>query len=126
MSRKIICGEITNKREYIWLDTPIEIFRKAVSFRLLDDFTVYTNNPQLVEALEVLCGEDNVSIYIKLNGKCTEVSFSEAYHYLGDVYDIINRIRFHQEILEDFGEVCDFDYYQNQIKEYEDKWGDLG
>ena len=56
MTKKIICGEIRED----FMDTPINIFKKAVELSKIDSFTVKTNNPQLVEALEVLCGEKKI------------------------------------------------------------------
>ena len=87
--KSIIVGEISED----YYSTPIYIFKKAIELSKQDEFQVHTNNPQLVEALEVLCGEDNVKVYLTLNGLCKRITFLEAYNYLGDVYDIIDRIR---------------------------------
>lgn len=121
MTNKIFVGEVEEQ----YFGTPIDIFKEAIGLytKRNEDFEVYTNNPQFVEALEVLCGENNIDIYIILDGVNYEVSFQKAYDYLGDVYDIINSIRFSKTLKEE-----EDDYYSditlvfNDIKEYEDKW----
>ena len=121
MSKKnIYIGEIG---EESYTDTPIEIFKIATVLAKQDDFDVFTNNPQFVEALEVLCGEDDISVYLLLDGKYEELDFFQAYNYLGDVYDIINALRFHVEILDDYNHGYeDEDFIEDSIIEYEEKW----
>ena len=113
--KKIIIGEINNESFH---GTPIDIFKWAILLSKQDVFIVYTNNPQLVEALEVLCGEDNVDVYLKLHFKYTKLSFWEAYNYLGDVYDFIDYIRGMRYV---GGKITDNDLYK-QINEYNEKY----
>ena len=110
----ILIGEI---KEDI-LDTPINVFKKAIELSKQDKWVVRTNYPQLVEALEVLCGEDDIDVYLVYDDKLHELEFIEAYGYLGDVYHIINSIRFLKDIC-----LEDADYELSEyIKEYEEKW----
>lgn len=118
MVKKIIVGEI---EDYFWDDDrnpPVKLFKKACEMSKWEDWILYTNNPQFIEALEVLCGENNIEIYLRLNGKCKEVDFYDAYNYLGDVYDIINRIRLRKDLDK---EITD-EWISNQIKDYKRKY----
>lgn len=117
MVKEIFVGEI-KYNAFELLGTPIELFKKAYQISKLDSWSIFTNNPQFIEALEVLCGEENIKIYLKLNGKCEEVSFFEAYNYLGDVYDIINRIRIKKDL---GGDITD-EWINYQVKKYNEKY----
>lgn len=100
------------------MDTPINIFKKAVELSKTDSFTVETNNPQLVEALEVLCGEKNIVFIIRSGGENYQQDTAMAvYEYLGDVYDIINSLRFQQELDMQITDKC----IEDEINEYEAK-----
>lgn len=120
MVKEIVVGEI-KYNAFELLDTPIELFKKAYEISKLDSWSIFTNNPQFIEALEVLCGEENIKIYLKLNGKCEEVDFFEAYNYLGDVYDIINRIRIKKDL---GGDITD-EWVSYQVKKYNEKYLEL-
>ena len=116
--KSIIIG---NVREEFY-DSPIRMFEMAVRLSKQNDFTVRSNNAQFIEALEVLNGEENVIVCVQTYhnpSKLVEISFQEAYNYLGDVYDIINTIRFTKEICDD--KLSDDDLI-NEIKEYREKW----
>lgn len=118
MDRQIICGEI----EETFTDTPIEIFKKAVQLSAIENWTIKTNNPQLVEALEVLCGEETIRYFIYLDGEyCEQEKAMDIYNYLGDVYDIINSLRFQRELDDDFDILSKEEYIQKEINEYEIK-----
>ena len=113
--KKIIIGEI--KEQYN--NTPINIFKKAVEISKQHSFEVHTNNPQLVEALEVLCGEDNINIFLKReNSELEEMNILEAYDYLGDVYDIIDYLRCYKLLEENIND----NVFEEQISKYEKKW----
>lgn len=107
--------------------TPIEIFEKAVKLSKQKNFTVYTNNPQFVEALEVLCGENNIEIFRRIDGRDIEIDFQTAYNYLGDVYDIINCLRFDKQLkLGHDEDNCYYDEWETiekEIIDYKRKWG---
>lgn len=91
VNKIIIIGDIWE--QYVQY-TPIEIFEQAITLSINKGFIVQTNNPQFIEALEVLCGEKDIDIYIQLKNKeKKKISFLTAYDYLGDVYDIIDEIR---------------------------------
>lgn len=114
MAKEIICGEI---HETI-MDTPINVFKKALELSKEEDFSIETNNPQFVEALEVLCGEENIDYYFFLNGEfIKEESVKQVYDYLGEVYNIINTIRF----CDDIDCPADEESILEEIKEYEMK-----
>lgn len=118
MDRQIICGEI----EETFTDTPIEIFKKAVQLSAIENWTVKTNNPQLVEALEVLCSEETIKYFIYLNGEyCEQERAMDIYNYLGDVYDIINSLRAQRNLADDFDIPLNKEYIQKEIDEYEIK-----
>lgn len=118
MDRQIICGEI----EETFTDTPIEIFKKAVQLSAIENWIVKTNNPQLVEALEVLCGEETIKYFIYLNDEyCEQEKAMDIYNYLGDVYDIINSLRFQRDLADDFDILSRKECIQKEINEYEMK-----
>lgn len=124
MNKIIIIGSINES----FKGTPSQLFKRAVELSKQEDFVVYTNNPQFVEALEVLCGANNVKIYIHLEGKYIEVDFFTAYNYLGDIYDTINAIRFKKQIKhvdEDDIPFNDYEFLENEINEYEEKYSNM-
>ena len=115
MSKKIIIGNVREE----FTGSPSSIFQMAVRLSKEKDFTVSSNNPQFIEALEVLCGEENVSVFFKsynASFKLVELTFQEAYDYLGEVYDIIYRIRW------DSSGEPDYDRISEGIMEYNKKW----
>lgn len=116
--KKIIIGDVHN--DYVH-KTPIQFFELAVELSKKKDFTVYTNNPQFVEALEVLCGENNINVYRKFKDRYDEISFKEAYDYLGDVYDIVDLIRFKRLDKDEYFD--DYEFIEQQIIDYKKKWG---
>ena len=120
MDRQIICGEI----EETLTGTPIEIFKKAVKLSKIENFRIKTNNPQFIEALEVLCGEENIRYFIYMNNEyCEQERAMDIYNYLGDVYDIINSLRFQRDLADEFDDSFTFDddKIQEEIDEYEIK-----
>ena len=121
--KKIILGEITDEIN----DTPINNFKYAIELSQQESFTVYTNNVQFLETLEVLCGEDNLNVYLKLNGECEEITCMDAYEYVGDIYSILNGIRFDRELQEDGTNkfVPKYNYINRLIKDYETKFKEL-
>lgn len=119
--KKIIIGNV--KEDFS--DTPINIFKKAIELSKQDKFILHTNNPLLVEAIEILCGEENITILLKHKYlHLEELDCIEAYNYLGDVYDILNGMRFLKEIKSDFDDDYELsdEYLEKEIKEYEEKW----
>lgn len=118
MTKRIIIG---NVREELY-DSPIRMFKMAVRLSKKDNWTVSTNNPQFIEALEVLCGEENIDVYFKEynSNKIKVITFQEAYDYLGDVYDIINSIRG-----DVFFDRLNDDDVVGEIRKYEEKWNGL-
>ena len=110
----IVVGDI--KEDF--LGTPIEVFEKAIDLSKEKNFCLHTNDAMFVEALEVLCGEKNISIFIKRGEKYTEVSFLVAYNYLGDVYDYVDKIR---GIKIARGKITD-DFLSKCVKDYEERW----
>lgn len=116
MSKIIVIGDII---EPSLAQMPIKLFKKAYDLSKQENWVEFTNNPQFVEALEVL--NDDVKIYLRLNGKNEEIDVSEAYDFLGDVYDIINRIR----IKKDLGGCITDEWIEHQIKEYDMRYMEL-
>lgn len=115
MTKKIIIGHIHECYHY---EPPIKTFEKAYQLSKQDDFEIYTNNPQLIEALEVLCGAENIEIYMWLKHKITKISETVAYDYLCDVYEIIDFLRGYSLAN---GKVTD-ELINQKIKEYEEKY----
>ena len=111
--KKIIIGDVHN--DYVH-KTPIQFFELAVKLSKKKQFIVHTNNPQFVEALEVLCGENNVNIYRKFGDRCDKICFKEAYDYLGDVYDIVDLIRLKREDNDTYFD--DYEFIKPQIIDY--------
>ena len=117
--KKIIIGEIKEETRY---DTPIELLKWAIQLSKEDEFSIQTNNPQLVEALGVLCGTDNVNVYLQLDDEIVEIGFEIAYEYLGEIYPILDLIR----IIKSDENTGDDDLLSlHMIKEYEDKYRNL-
>lgn len=121
MDKKIFVGDIEEETYY---GTPIELFKKAIEISKEECFIIETNNPQFVEALEVLCGEENIEFYICTDGHSCKVDrATEVYNYLDDVYNIINSLRFAIQLKDDFDEDYDFtDEILKEIEEYEIKY----
>lgn len=112
---KIIVGDFA---EETIKGTPSDVFKNAIRLSKEKEFEIHTNNPQLIEALELLCGEENIEIFLTQNNKMKRISFIEAYNYLGDIYDIINYMRFTKDL---DGEIS-YSIIDEEIKEYDDKW----
>lgn len=120
--KEIIIGQINF--EHIG-GTPIERFSKAIETSKKEDYTVYTNDPLVIEALEVLNGSENIKIkYKKKNGETVEIDFSEAYSYCGDIYRMINQVRFVRDLYEysfDREFKVDYEDLKDMINEYYEK-----
>ena len=108
MSKKIIIGDIIAdgcqtvdnvnyniNQQY----TPVDVFKEVVRlYKSKKDFILYTNNPQLIEAIEVLYTEGDeepdIELYLSVDTELIRLyDFREAYNYLGAPYDIIDTIR---------------------------------
>ena len=72
-----------------------------------------------MEALEVLCEEDEIIILLCSEESRFPINIQTAYNYLGDVYDIIDSIRVHQRLDE---EGITDEYIQHEIDEYNIKY----
>ena len=120
MTKRIIIGDLYNW-EINSKGTPISLFQKAYYMSKLERWCIHANDPQFVEALEVFCGEDNVEVYLKLNGKCKRISFQLAYDYLGDVYDFIDQIRGYK-IAHHLTKYVDDEFVENKVNEYNMKY----
>lgn len=117
---------MSNKKIFIGnsltdLYPPIELFEKAYKLSKQEKWTITTNNPQFIEALEVLCGEENIEIYRLKNNEWKKISFLSAYCYLGDVYDIIDNIRVFRIVNHLKGDE-EFNVSETWIKEEIDKY----
>lgn len=115
-SKIIVIGDII---EPSFVQTPIKVFKKAYDLSKQEEWVVFTNNPQFVEVLEVL--NDDVKIYLRLNGREEEIDVIEAYDFLGDVYDIIRRIKIKKDLDEDVTDK----WIEHQIKEYNMRYMEL-
>lgn len=81
--------------------TPVDVFKEVVRlYKSKKDFTLYTNNPQLIEAIEVLYTESDeepdIELYLSVDNYSELIrlyDFREAYNYLSAPYDIIDTIR---------------------------------
>lgn len=113
--KKIIIGNFT---EETIRGTPVNVFKNAVRLSEEKEFEIYTNNPQLVEALELLCGEENIEVFLSQNSKIRKISFLEAYQYLGELYNIINYMRLARNLDDEIS----YEIIDKEIKEYDDKW----
>lgn len=117
MSKKIIIiGEIAKESYY---GTPIEMFERAIILSKMDSFEICTNNPQFLEALEVLCGEKNIEVYLKISGEYKYVNVVTAYNYLGELYDTIDAIRILYAL--DDKSVED-DFLNEEMRKYNEKY----
>ena len=118
MCKRVIVGEIEDN----YVKPPVEMFKLALKLSKMDKFLIKTNNPQFLEALEILCGEENLEVYLKLNGDCVEVDVMTAYNYLGDFYGTINVMRFRKELshknLED-------EFFEEEIEKYVKKYDEV-
>ena len=114
MSKQIFVGEIKKESFY---GTPIEMFKNAVSLSKCDKFSISTNNPQFLEALEVLCGEDNIDVFLILNEEYRHVNVVTAYNYLGELYDTIDAMRIARMRGTDIDDVLDV-----YVDKYNEKW----
>lgn len=112
----ILIGDVTD--DFASLN-PIECFERVYELSKLDNFTIRTNNPQVVEALEVLCEEDGIIILLCSEESRFPINMQIAYNYLGDVYDIIDSIRAYERLDEEG--VTD-EYIQHEIDEYNIKY----
>ena len=120
MSKIIIMGDIVVEE---FSKTPLDNFKKAIRLSQSDDnFLVYTNNVMVVETLEVLCGEENINIYLKKGNKNVEIEPATAYNFVGDIYRIINSLRFQKELNEDIGLCFKLKSVDEDIKEYIKKY----
>ena len=125
MSKSIIIGKVREE----FYNSPIQMFQTAVRLSKKDHFTVRTNNPQFIESFEVLCGEENVGIYFQTYhepSKLIEITFKKAYDYLGDVYDIVNVVRFNIDLCgqQKWPPISD-ERILEEIKEYQKKWSEF-
>ena len=124
--KKIFIGEI--KEQYT--KTPIENFKEVVELfkSEKEHFEICTNNPQVVELFEVLYGENNIDVFLVFNNKTHELTFQQAYNYLGDLYDIIDSIRFEKQlncINEDNEYFAHIGAINEALSKYEREWNDL-
>ena len=117
MSKVIISGEIKDQ----FCGSPIEMFKKAVEISKEESFEIRTNNTQVIEILEILCGEKNIEYYIIQNDQLYKQNdVQNLYDYIGSIFHIINSIRFSIQ-LNGRGSNC-YTQIKNEIKDYEDKF----
>lgn len=124
--KKIFIGEI--EEEYT--KTPIENFKEVVKLFKSgkEHFEIHTNDPQVVELFEVLYGENNIDVSLISKNGIRELTFQQAYNYLGDLYDIIDGIRIGKQlncVNEDNEYFTDIYTIDKDISEYEGKWNNL-
>lgn len=124
--KKIFIGEIEEQ----YIKTPIENFKEVVELfkSEKEHFEIYTNNPQVVELFEVLYGENNIDVFLISNNETHALTFQQAYDYLGDLYNIINEIRFDKQLNnenEDNEYFASIDGINKALSKYERKWSDL-
>lgn len=118
-----ISGEINN-----CYFTPLQVFENIYEIYKKDfkEFRLETNNPQLIEAVEVLYTKNGEEPDIELFyqdkwGKLIQLNdFQEAYDYLGEPYDIIDSIRVARSFNEDEKDVLKL--ISELIKEKKVKW----
>lgn len=111
-SKQIIIGDIEDSIT----GSPISQLRQAIFLSKQERFTVFTNNAQLIESLEVLCGEQEISIILKIGDNCCEIDFEDAYDYIADIYLILNFMRSGYE---------NKDYLERRMQEYEKKYQEM-
>lgn len=121
------CAIVIGDTREDYVGAQIDLFMIAMRLSEQSEIIVHTNNPIFVEALEVLIGEDNLYFYLHLDGKYEEVDKYEAYDYLGDVFRIINGLRFEIEINEDCYNEIKYDKKQlyDTIAEYNERWNQV-
>lgn len=112
--KRIIIGEITETK----IDTPINIFEWGLELAEQDEFDIQTNNAQLIELLELMCGEDNLECYIRLDSDYYKTNLLSAYNYIGELYDTIDSMRC-CKILEDG---INMNMIYEDLKEYKEKY----
>lgn len=108
--------------------TPLQVFENIYEIYKKDfkEFRIETNNPQLVEVVEVLYTkngeESDIELYYQDKwGKLIQLNdFQEAYDYLGEPYDIIDAIRVARSFNEDEKDVLKLT--SELIKEKKVKW----
>ena len=114
--KRVTIGDIEN--DILIGLTPVQWFEKALN--LYDtDFDVECNNALFLEALEVLCGEENLEVYLKVDELIAKVDVIIAYNYLGDFYDVIDYLRTHVILL---NEEVDMDKIKQEIKNFNEKY----
>lgn len=124
--KKIFIGEIEEQ----YTKTPIENFKEVIEFfkSEKEHFEIYTNDPQVIELFEVLYGEKNIDTFLISNNETYALTFQQAYDYLGDLYNIINDIRFDKQLN---SENDDNEYFRGidginkALSKYERKWSNL-
>lgn len=121
MSKTIIVGEIKSRDIFVFL-TPVQRFKKAYEIAKIDDFIIETNDAMMIETIEVLCGEKNIQVYLKIDGKLKEIGVIDAYNYIGDLYDVVDHMRA-KRILD--REITD-SWFERQCEKYIKEWnGDV-
>lgn len=121
MAKIIIVGEVRSRDIYVF-QTPVQQFRKAYKISKRDNFTIETNNAMMIETIEILCGEENLEVYLKIDDKLKEISIIDAYKYIGGLYDVVNDMRLKTH----FDEEITDSWFERQCEEYIKKWnGDV-
>lgn len=121
MTKTIIVGEIKSRDIYVFL-TPVQKFRKAYEISKRDNFTIETNDAMMIETIEILCGEENLEVYLKIDNKLKEISVIDAYKYIGGLYDVVNDMRLKTH----FDEEITDSWFERQCEEYIKEWnGDV-
>ena len=121
MAKIIIVGEVRSRDIYVFL-TPVQKFRKAYETSKRDNFTIETNDAMMIETIEILCGEENLEVYLKIDDKLKEISVIDAYNYIGGLYDVVNDMR----LKTDFDEEITDSWFERQCEEYIKEWnGDV-
>lgn len=121
MAKIIIVGEVRNRDIYVFL-TPVQKFRKAYKISQRDNFTIETNDAMMIETIEIMCGEENLEVYLKIDDKLKEISVINAYNYIGDLYNVVD----HMRIKTLFDEEITDSWFERQCEEYLKEWnGDV-
>ena len=82
MTKTIIVGEIRSRDIYVF-QTPVQQCKKAYEISKRDNFTIETNNAMMIETIEILCGEENLEVYLKIDNKLKEkISLSKISLYV--------------------------------------------
>lgn len=121
------CAIIIGDTREDYVGAQIDLFMIAMRLSEQSEIIVHTNNPIFAEALEVLIGEDNLYFYLKIDNKYEEIDKYEAYDYLGDVFRIINGLRFEIEINEDCDNEIKYDKQElyDTIAKYNERWNQV-